>query len=158
MRRFTEADKAAVLTALAANDGNVKRTARETGVAPATVRSWRAQAAAGQGPSEALVLAAVNDFVEDAARVRNKALALLEARISAQEIKSGELVTALGVLDDKVTRAKGLPTSRVENVSALPAPEQLRELMTGFVAGAIAAAEERQADIVDAEVVEEIDG
>lgn len=155
-RQFTQADKAQALVTLAANGGNIKRTARDLGVNPNTVRRWRTLAETDSGPDKALVAVAIKEFVGDAERVRNKALGLLEARIDAGEIKAGELITALGVLDDKITRSKGLPTSTVNHQSALPSPEELRGLMTGFVAGAIAAAEERQTIIVDAELVEEI--
>jgi transposase-like protein len=153
---FSDEDKARVLASLAANGGIVKRTAAECGVSPATVRKWRGQQEHGQGVAQALVDEAVDEFVEAAARVRNLALARLEDKINAGDVKASELVTIVGVLDDKVTRARGLPTSRVETSAALPDAQHLRELMSGFVEGAIRAAEQRHTDIIDAEVVAEI--
>jgi transposase-like protein len=40
-RQYTEAEKATALAALAANDGNVKRTARELGIPGPTLDDWR---------------------------------------------------------------------------------------------------------------------
>src|SRR5690242_6132706 len=153
---FSDADKAQVLATLAANGGNVKRTAAECGVSPAAIRSWRGKQEHGRGVAPALIEEAVDQFVEAAGRVRNLALEKLEEKIHAGDVRASELVTIVGVLDDKVTRAKGLPTSRVETSAALPDAQHLRELMSGFVEGAIRAAEQRHADIVEAEVVAEL--
>ena len=153
-RAFSDEEKAKVLASLAANGGIVKRTAAECGVSPATVRKWRGQQSKGQGVSPALVEEAVDEFVRAAERVRNLALEKLEEKIEAGDVKASELVTVVGVLDDKITRSKGLPTSRVETASTLPDPNQLRELMSGFVEGAIRAAEQRHAEIIEADVVE----
>lgn len=153
---FSDEDKARVLATLAANNGNVKRTAAECKVSPAAIRSWRGKQQHGQGVAQVLVDEAVDQFVEAAARVRNLALEKLEEKVRAGDVKASELVTIVGVLDDKVTRAKGLPTSRVETSAALPDAQHLRELMSGFVEGAIRAAEQRHSDIIEAEVVAEI--
>jgi transposase-like protein len=155
-RRFSDKDKAAVLATLAANGGNLKRTARECNVLPATVRRWRDQARAGQGPPEEAVQEAVTEFVSAAARVRDLALVSLEQKIREGSLKGSELITTVGVLDDKIRLATGQPTSRTEAASALPPPDALRELMAGVVQGAIAAAERRHGEIVDAEIVREI--
>jgi len=153
---YSDEDKAQILATLAANGGNVKRTARETGASPAAIRGWKGKQEQGRGIAPALIDEAVDAFVEAAARVRNLALERLEEKIRAGDVKASELVTIVGVLDDKVTRAKGLPTSRVETQSALPDAQHLRELMSGFVEGAIRAAEQRHSDIIEAEVVSEI--
>lgn len=155
-KAFSDEDKARVLTTLAANNGVVKRTAAECGVSPATIRKWRGQREQGRGPSAEIVEQAVDEFIESATRVRNLALDKLEEKIRNGEAKVSELATTLGILDDKITRARGLPTSRVETASTLPDPNQLRELMSGFVEGAIRAAEQRHSDIIEAEVVSEI--
>lgn len=152
--QFSDEDKARLYTALAANDWNVKRTARETGFSISTVRRYRDKFQS-EPPSTELVEAAVGDFVADAERIRNLALVQLEAAIVNGEIKPRELVTAIGVLDDKITRARGLPTSRTETVSSFPSREELGELMGGFIVGAIEAAKQRHEEIVDAEIVEE---
>lgn len=153
-RRFTDDDKARVYATLAANGGNVKRTSRECDVPPATIRRWRGQWDRQGPPPDANVTKAVTEFLDEAVSVRNLALTKLREKIECGDVKASELITALGVLDDKITRAKGLPTSKVEHSSALPSREDLKELMQGFVAGAIEAAERRHGEIVDAEVVE----
>ena len=155
-RRFSDKDKAAILATLAANGGNVKRTARDADVLPATVRRWRDAAKVGQGPSEEAVTEAVTEFVAAAGKVRDMALKSLEAKIAAGELKGSELITTVGVLDDKIRLATGQPTSRTESSSALPPAHELRELMAGVVQGAIAAAERRHDEIIDAEIVQEI--
>lgn len=104
--------------------------------------------------SVAGVSKAVDDFVKNAVSIRDKAMTALETRIDAGDIRSSELITTIGVLDDKITRARGLPTQRTEHLSALPPREELKGLMEGFVAGAISAAERRQGEILDAEIVE----
>lgn len=148
---YSDEDKASVLAVLAANNGNIKRTARETGIAEGTVRYWAKKAAP---PSDETLQAAVDDFVDKAEKIRGMALANLEAAIESGEISPRELITVIGVLDDKVTRAKGLPTQRTENTLALPSREALAELFGGFVQGAIEMAESRDADVVDGEYVE----
>lgn len=153
-RRLTEADKANVVATLAANGGNVKRTARELGLGPATVRRYRDQYAHGTGPSTGLVVAAVGVFVDDAERIRNKALMMLEQRIDAGTIKPSELITTLGVLDDKIRLAKGLHTQQVNHTATLPSADDLREALGPIVQGAIEAAGRRHDEIVDAEIVE----
>jgi len=40
-RSYTDAERATALAALDANGGNVKRTARDTGISPSTLASWR---------------------------------------------------------------------------------------------------------------------
>lgn len=153
-RKFTDKDKAAALVALAANGGIIKRTAAELGILPATLRRWRDQDKQQAGPSADLVAQAVTHFVDQAETVRNLALDKLETLIRADALSGRELITALGVLDDKVTRAKGLPTHNVQTTSTLPDAGVLRELMAGFIEGSVRAAEAREAEIVEAEIVE----
>jgi len=152
--QFSDEDKARLYTALAANDWNVKRTARETGFSISTVRRYRDKFKSNP-PSTELVQAAVGEFVDDAERIRNLALAKLEEAIKSGDIKPRELVTTIGVLDDKITRAKGLPTHRTENVSTFPDRQELGQMLGEFMVGAIKAAEQRHEEIVDAEIVEE---
>lgn len=149
---YGDADQARVYVALQANDGNVKRTARETGVPESTVRRWREEwERGGPPPADALELA-VDDFYVQAEAVRFEALAMLRMKIP--DAKPGELITIIGVLDDKLARVKGLGT-KTEHKITLPSAEELRALMSGFVAGAITAAERRHEEIVDAEIVEQ---
>ena len=154
-RTFSEADKAAGLVTLAANDGNVKRTARDLGVSTVTVRRWRDQAQHGQGPSQALVGAATDTFVADATRVRNKAMALIEAKLDKGEGTLSDLNRVYGTATDKINVAKGLPTSRTETVTNEQSREDMARLMAATIAGAIEAARTRS-EVIEATVVREI--
>ena len=142
---YTEQDQARVYVALASNDGNVKRTARETGVPEATVRRWRDDWKRYGPPDQEAVDEALGDFAERAESVRWKALVELEKKLPGA--KPSELITVVGVLDDKITRAKGLATSRTDHVHHLPSPDEVRELMQGFVQGALEAARTRQREV-----------
>lgn len=152
---YTDAKKAEVYVVLAANDQNVKRTARETGVPENTVRRWRDVWKTEGPPRIEEVQKAVGDFIEDSERVRNKALMEIERQIDAQELKGAALVTAYGVITDKIDRAKGLATGKIEHVHTLPSAEEARELMRGFFEGGRQMAAEREQEIIEAEVVEQ---
>jgi ribosomal protein L22 len=57
------------------------------------------------------------------------------------------------MLQDKVSIAKGLATSRTETVHALPSPQEMAEVLGAVLKGAIQSAQERDLDIIDAEIV-----
>lgn len=133
--------------ALVSSDWMVKRAARESGYSESTVRRWKAEFKSGNLPAQEAVDAQVDGFLGDAEAVRGEALAILREKLP--EARPSELITVVGVLDDKITRAKGLATSRVENVHALPSREEMAELLAGAVEGAIAAAQNRQREIVE---------
>lgn len=151
--RYSDEDKARVYVALSANDQNVKRTARETGVPESTVRSFKKQFEL-EPPRTDLVETVVGDFVEDASRVRHKALKAIEKKIDANEAKVGELNATVGILTDKIDRARGLvDRSVVEH--KLPSAEEIRAALGAFAEEARALSHQRQAEIVDSEVVEQ---
>jgi transposase-like protein len=150
---YTEADKSRVYVVLATNDGNVKRTARETGVPENTVRRWKKEFEESPPPAE-LVEVAVGNFVNDADRVRHKALLAIERKIDANEAKVGELNNTVGILTDKIDRARGLDVRRVEHEHKLD-PASIREALVGFMQDMQQMSESREAEIVEAEVVEQ---
>lgn len=153
-RIYTDEDKARGFLALTVHDGNLKRAARETGLPESTLRRWREEWA--QGVPTPVIDGAVElaeGFVNDAERVRDAALREIERKIP--EAKPSELITIVGVLDDKITRARGLATSRTAVQHELPPPEQIRDALVAAMQGALEASRERQAVIVDAEVVVE---
>lgn len=90
---------------------------------------------------------AVTAFSVDADRVRGKALAALEVQIDTGQAKARELITIVGVLDDKVTRARGLATSRTEHTIALPSADDLRAVLGPAVQQALDAAARRENEI-----------
>lgn len=152
---YTDAKKAEVYVVLAANDQNVKRTARETGVPENTVRRWKEFWRVNGPPRQEEVAVAVEDFVTESEKVRNKALREIERQIDAHELKGAALVTAYGVLTDKIDRAKGLATGKVEHTLTLPSAEEARELMKGFLEAGQQMAARREEEIIEAEIVEQ---
>lgn len=144
---YTEADKSRVYVALITNaeDGtlgtaNVKRTARDTGVPENTVRRWKKEWIENGPPSDEEVERAVGEFLDEAVELRGLALQALRKKVdlllkNPKDVKVAELTTLMGVLDDKITRAQGLATGRVEHVHALPSGDQLvQPLLEAFEA------------------------
>jgi transposase-like protein len=152
-RIYTDQDRVAVHAALQVYKGAVKTTARETGIPISTVRDWKTQWEKNGFPPELLAITqeVVDDLVEAMNRVRNKALIELERQLDAKELKGREVIGAFHILTDKIRLYQGEATSRTESVSALPAPEQIRELVSEFFAGAVEAAQQRAEEIDEAE-------
>ncbi|MCC6382829.1 MAG: helix-turn-helix domain-containing protein [Dehalococcoidia bacterium] len=152
-QQYTDDDRARGFLALTIHDGNVKRVARETGIPESTVRRWKQEWERDGVPEIVHEIAAqdAGEFVDDAVRVRDKALAEIERKIP--DAKTSELITVVGVLDDKITRAKGLATHRTEVKHELPSPEEITAALSAAMQGALSAARHRAATI-DGEVIE----
>ena len=153
-RTYTDSDRAHVHTLLVTNDGNVDRTARESGIPPATVRLWKQKWQKEGPPGEVMELAVqeATDFVNQAMGTRFEAIVLLRAKLP--DASARDLATIIGILDDKITRAKGLATGRVEHVHAgpaLPPPEELGPIIGDYLQRALGAARRRDAVVIDAE-------
>jgi hypothetical protein len=133
------------------NQGNVKRTARDLNLPESTVRRWRDMWLEDGPPDLELVDVEATDFVENAERVRDKALTVLEGKLDSATPSA--LVATIGMLQDKVSIAKGLATSRTETVHALPSPTEIANVLGAVLQGAIQAAQARDADIIDAELI-----
>lgn len=152
---YNDQDKARVYTALLAADGNVKRVARETGFNESTVRRWKAEFVHNPPPLETLEEAA-GDFLEDAKRVRNKAVIEIERQIDAGKMTGAALVTVVGVLDDKIVRVEGhVSRSQVDHVVHLPSAEEARALLGGLLTDSLNAGRERQAELAAADLIAE---
>jgi len=150
-RTYTDHDKAVVYAELTVNEGNVKRTARNTGIDVSAVRRWKMEWAA-KGVPEAVtaeVELVANDFISNAVRIRGKLLQKLEAVLDTGERATiPQLVTGIGVLSDKIRAYEAITeTTRVEHTLALPPVEELRELFSGLVVGMLDAARSRAAEI-----------
>lgn len=153
--KYSDEDRAQVSLALAINDGNIKRTARETDMPITTVRQWKKQWEL-EGVPDAVVAAQVNitdAFVRKAERIENVLLDRIEEL--APEVKNiREATVSFGIIHDKRTRAQGLPTNRTEHTTGLPSPEEVRALLGGWMAHTLSAQNEREADIIEVTVVE----
>jgi transposase-like protein len=158
---YDDAAKAKAFVVLTANDGNLKRTARETGLPESTLRAWRTDWEKNGPPKTEEVTAAAKEFVSEAQEIRGMALDVIRQKLvllgqNPKEAKIAELTTLVGVLTDKVDRAAGLEqSSRVDHHHHLPSPDELKALMGGFIEMSIEAAERRAEDIVDADIVEQ---
>lgn len=152
-RAFTDEHKAEVLVRLAANGGNVKRTARETSVAEQTIRDWKKQAERGQTPAtvQAAIPAAADDFASKAETVRDLMLDELEAQVLNNELKGRDLIVGIGVLTEKSLLARGQATSRTETLVAPPSPEEIGAAVQDYLDRALTAGQRRDEEIVDAE-------
>lgn len=151
---YTDEHKAAVYVALAANEGNVKRTARDTGVPISTIRRWRDEWERLDNLPEPKELGeAIENFADKAESIRMKALLELERQLHTA--KPGDLIKIVGILDDKITRARGLADRTVEHRHVLPTADELRELVTAFAESSRQTALTRADDIIDAEIVEQ---
>lgn len=151
---YTDEHKAQVYVTLAANDGNVKRTSRDTGVPISTIRRWRDEWDRLESlPTTEQVNEAIGSFADKAESIRWKALVELERQLGTA--KPGDLIKIVGILDDKITRARGLADRTVEHRHVLPSAEELHELVAGFAEATRQAALERADDIIDAEVIEQ---
>jgi transposase-like protein len=151
---YNEGDKARGYVALVTADWLIKRAARESGFPESTLRRWAKEFRENGPPATDEIEAAATDFLEDAERVRNKALLQIEAKLPTARV--GELNTTVGILTDKINAAKGLASSRVEHVHRLPSPEELRDAMAAMALEAQRAHELREAEIVDAEFTEDV--
>lgn len=153
-KTYSEEDRASVYVVLVSNEWNVKRTARETGVPEQTVRRWKNDFQENGPPMVEELAEAAGDFIEQAETTRWKAIRVLDHKI--KDAKPSELITVIGVLTDKIDRARGLALNRVEHQLALPPPEEMAAQLGAALQGVLAAATKRQAEIIDAEVVHEL--
>lgn len=156
-RLYTPEDKARVFAALTANEGNVKRTQRETDIPEQTVRDWKKAWERNGVPAvvESAILPAINDSLGQLERVRNKALDVAEERLDDPKTSAKDATWIAGVMTDKIRLLRGEATSRTEHVSTGPTPEEVGEQIAHYLEQAVRAQELREADIVDAEYTEQ---
>jgi transposase-like protein len=152
--KYTDDDRARVNAALTINDGNVRKTARETGLPITTVRDWKKDWGRSGVPAvvEAKTEKAIAEFVAEAADVRALALARLK-EVLPLETKAKDLAVIVGIMDDKVRLATNKPTSISLNQTGLPAPEEVRALFAGYALGALESSRQRERDILEADVI-----
>lgn len=151
-KQYTDEQKGAALRALTLNDGNVKRTARELAIHPSTIKTWKNEWERNGVKEEILVVAQAeaDQFVQDATRARDTALAQWEQKVNDGEVAARDLMTGVGVLTDKINLASNLHKKGGDDKPALDA-EALRAIARGVVEGAVSAAQKREAEIQEAE-------
>lgn len=151
--KWGDEDKARAWVALQANKGQIKPAARQCGIPENTVRRWRNawRDGAEAPPDTANVAQAADDFLDDAKRVRHSALLAIEEKIESGDAKVGELNAVVGTLTDKIHVIQGEPTKRTEHQLVLPSREELAATLGGIIDQRIAAAEQRELEIEDAD-------
>lgn len=155
--KYTAEEIARVIAVLASNKGNVKRTSRELGLPEQTVRNFKIKDTGGRLPAEVLVAlpVALETQITRMGLVRDKALDAIEDKIDQGDSKLGELNAVWGTLTDKILLISGEATSRREEVTTGPSPEEFGERLALYLGQAFNLALDREADIVDAEIVEQ---
>lgn len=148
---YDEQAKARVYLALAANSGNVKRTARETGVPETTVRNFKKEFEKNPPSTEVVKTEfETGDYVGELETLRKELAVALRKKIP--DMTGNQLAVSYGIIDDKLTRARGLATERTEHVHSLPSAEELALAGQMLATGAIEAARRRQEELAVAEV------
>lgn len=149
---YSEDTKAKVFTALASNDGNVKRTARDFGIPSSTIRRWRDDWEREKNlPTPEQIEVATGEFLDTAKEVRNLAIAELKRKIPGANVS--QLVATVGMLTDKIDRVEHVSTQVHEHKISLPSADEIAEALGALQQHAIAAAARRDEEIVEAELV-----
>jgi transposase-like protein len=153
-RTYTPEEQARVALLLQANEGNVKRTARETHIPPMTVRDWKLKWEA-EGYPEPIVEAlpaAVDDVTGYMDQARSLAVDVVIEKLREGKVSAKDAAWIASVFSDKINLIRGLATSRSETIQVAPVDhkELARELAT-YVAATVEAAQVRHEEIEDAE-------
>ena len=154
--QYTDDNRNTVFIALAANDGNVKRTSRETGFPESTVRRWKKEFEAHPPDPEAIKATVESGaYVETLRSARDEALAHLRKKIP--EASARDLGTIYGILEDKLTRIEGLNRDNEHHhFHHLPPAAEVAELLTGLSANAITDSRRREAELTDTNLREQL--
>ncbi len=134
-REYTDAQKAAALAALDANQGNIKRTSAQCGIPRQTLQSWTNQDRKIE--VEKLRVKKRGDLAEKMEFFLMAALEVLPARIKQASFR--DLATGIGIVSDKLAYIKGLDNARSSSSQPVLEAEQRLEQI-------IKAAEKRIAD------------
>lgn len=157
VRAYSDAEKARVWISLEANEGNQARTADDCNMPLATVHSWvKAWRTAGGPPDSVLkvVRSAREDFVSRMEVARAMAMDRLVEIIP--DIKNAQqAATVIGILDDKISRARNV---RVPEVPPTPASlDQVQEQVGQWLLDGISKAASRRVDTIESTASEQAD-
>lgn len=153
-RTYTPEDQARVAVILQANDGNVKRTARETGVPAMTVRDWKVkwQAEGYPDPIEEVLPAIAGEIAERMDYARGLAVDTVIEKLRDGKVSAKDAAWIAQVFTDKINLIKGLATSRTEQVQIAPVDTKaLAAELVAYATEAVEAAQGRDEEIEDAE-------
>jgi hypothetical protein len=154
---YTDQDLARLYVVLTTNEGNVKRTSRDTGLPESTVRAYKKKwETEGPPKIEEEIAAAITDYVGEMEKTRDLALQRMHERLLDDKGTLPQIATVFGVLTDKIDRAKGIGSEHtVHHQHHLPSPDEIRATLGSLVQGALVAHQQREEDIEDAEFTEQ---
>lgn len=123
-RRYTDADRASALAALDANEGNIRKTARDTGISASTITGWRDTRTLEGTEVRAQKKAELADKLED---VAHKLVDALPSKLSEANLQ--QVATSLGITIDKLRLLREESTA-IEEVRTSDAKQRLIERLT----------------------------
>lgn len=139
LRDYSDDERAHALAVLRSNNGNMKKTAQETGTPRSTLRAWAGLREAEGKHAADVAPEKVDNAAEQLAvswrHIANMSLALmaefLERLRDVEKVKAGDvrdLSVVAGVATEKESFARGGPTARTESVRvSLVEPDVLRK-------------------------------
>ena len=170
-RSYTDQEKAVVLAQLEINNGNVKGTARATGIPWETIRTWKSHAERLRHDTTGTEVSALitpnvielterakEGYVGQAELVRDAAMEKLKILIpQASAGNIAALANLIFGLSDRIDRAKGIADRHVtvDHTHSVAPSDEWVEKMAAYVSATREDAIERSAEIIDAEVVEQ---
>lgn len=120
---YTSDDRAAGIAALQSNGGNLRRTARETGISDATLRRWRDETDARKDAALDARLPEARATLSDRLRqFVDAALTVAPGKLHDANLR--DVFTSVGIAIDKLQLLDGKPTSIDEVRDALPDDER----------------------------------
>ena len=121
-------ERATVAAALEANAGNIRATARETGVPPRTIEGWVNRNTLQQGLDPAVVHQKLEQLLRDIARVQRRALN--RTLLMLREASARDAAIIFGIYTEKHQLVRGAPTEIIAQEGmgeALHDPEIVRQ-------------------------------
>lgn len=119
-RQYSDKDKATALTVLDANGGSLRKTAREIGIPPTTLKEWKD----GRVNPHVAELRTVKkgELAERFDDATDMMLDVLHEKLKDATLQ--QVVTSIGILQDKSQLLKGRPTDRTEVLDNLSDDER----------------------------------
>lgn len=153
-RTYSPTEQARVALLLKANDGNVKRTARDAHIPPMTVRDWKQkwEASGYPEPIEEVLPAVADDVTGYMDQARSLAVDVVIEKLRDGKVSAKDAAWIASVFTEKINLIRGLATGRTETVQVaqVDARELAKELAT-YVAKTVEAAQVRHEEIDDAD-------
>lgn len=156
-RNWTHEDKVRILARLEIHNGNIKRTARENGMPPSTLRKWRDEELENPNPVTQEILnktvdmfkAETEDIIHLTLSLAKKGLIQRQSDdkdITLREVK--DLLTSMAITYDKLNLHEGKPTARVESSNQINT-EEIKEVFLESFSEAIQQSQDISKDVLE---------